>query len=58
MALLNYRPTKQGVNRLVGKRWRLIRRVKAVMVDALNDLPEAARDMLWMEYGIRPPRKG
>jgi hypothetical protein len=57
MALLNYKPTKRGFNvyRLVGKKWQLVRRVKAVTLDAVADLPKAALDMLWREYGIRPP---
>jgi hypothetical protein len=58
MAIFNYKPTKRGLDvyKLVGKRWKLIRRMKADTVEALNDLPKAALDMLWREYGIRPPR--
>ena len=41
--------------RLVGQsQAACIRRVKAITVDALNDLPEAARDMLSREFGVRP----
>jgi hypothetical protein len=60
MAIFNYKPTKRGLDvyKLVGKRWKLIRRMKADTVEALNDLPKAALDMLWMEYGIRPPCLG
>ena len=69
MTLLNYRPTKQGLSvyRLVGKsvdretratkkaRWQLVRRIKATTIEALNDLPEDALDLLWQQFGIRPP---
>jgi hypothetical protein len=37
-----------SVYQMVGKRWKLIRRVKAVTVDFMNDLPKAALDMLRM----------
>jgi hypothetical protein len=57
MALLNYRPTKRGFNVyvLVGKRFRLVRRFKPAVIDAVADLPADVLATLALEYGIRPP---